>query len=143
LWSREHRQAVADYLASAVMQEKDRLAEIFQIRVMLEPQVAALAAENASREDVKHLADLYARQLTAESRQALIKLDRDFHLALAKSTGNKALCGIIKGMNDLVVPDQARGNRQYQPDSKVTGMAWHDRAGHCGRQPRAGRKGHA
>jgi GntR family transcriptional repressor for pyruvate dehydrogenase complex len=46
-------QAVADYLARAVLLEKDRLAEIFQIRVMLEPQVAALAAENASRDDIE------------------------------------------------------------------------------------------
>jgi GntR family transcriptional repressor for pyruvate dehydrogenase complex len=117
------RQAVADYLASAVMQEKDRLAEIFQIRVMLEPQVAALAAENASREDVKHLADLYARQLTAESRQALIKLDRDFHLALAKSTGNKALCGIIKGMNDLLSQTRLEGTGNTSRTQKS--LEWH------------------
>jgi GntR family transcriptional repressor for pyruvate dehydrogenase complex len=116
-------QAVADHLARAVVLEKDRLAEIFQIRVMLEPQVAALAAENASRDDIGHLADLYSQQLTAESRQVLIKLDQDFHMALAKSTGNKALCGIIRGMNDLLSQTRLEGSGNTERTQKS--LAWH------------------
>ena len=118
-----NRQAVADYLAGAVLEEKDRLAEIFEIRVMLEPQVAAMAAENATRKDINKLADLYARQLTAESRQSLIKLDQDFHLALAKSTGNKALCGIIQGMNDLL--SQTRLEGTGNTDRTKKSLEWH------------------
>ena len=95
-------QAIVDYLALAVLKEKDRLAEIFQFREMLEPQIAALAADNATPGDIDHLEELYKQQMQAESRQVLIQLDNEFHLTLARATGNEVLSSVVDRINDIL-----------------------------------------
>jgi DNA-binding FadR family transcriptional regulator len=44
-------------------------------------------------------------------------------MALAKSTGNKALCGIIQGMNDLLSQTRLEGSGNTERTQKS--LEWH------------------
>ena len=53
---------MVESLANAILREKNTLAEIFQFRELLEPQIAGLAARNAQPNDIRILEDLLERQ---------------------------------------------------------------------------------
>jgi GntR family transcriptional repressor for pyruvate dehydrogenase complex len=118
-------QAVVDYLARAVLKEKDKLAEIFQFREMLEPQIAALAAENATPGDVTQLEELLDQQKQANSRQILIQLDSEFHLTLARCTGNEVLSSVVERINDIL--SQTRLEALQSPTRNESSLMWHER----------------
>jgi GntR family transcriptional repressor for pyruvate dehydrogenase complex len=82
----------AKSLAKAILREKNTLAEIFQFRELLEPQIAGLAARNASKKDIMVLGNLLEEQQKAPDNSMVSKeLDEKFHLALARATGNSVL----------------------------------------------------
>ena len=92
----EDESSVVEFLAKAIQREKNTLAEIFQFRELLEPQVAGLAARNATQKDILVLEDLLDRQ--HEERDNIMaskELDEKFHLALAKATGNSVLMQVV------------------------------------------------
>ncbi|WP_347304302.1 FadR/GntR family transcriptional regulator [Croceibacterium sp. TMG7-5b_MA50] len=65
---------------------------LFELRAIVEPAAARLAAERRTRDDVRLLKDALARMrrhtlATDEGRAA----DRDFHTAILQATGNDAL----------------------------------------------------
>jgi len=82
---------VVDFLAAAINKAKNTLDEIFQFRELLEPQIAALAARNATPADHNVLQDILERQQNEWNSDVAKELDQDFHLALAKATGNAVL----------------------------------------------------
>ena len=92
----EEESVVVEYLATAINKEKHTLDEIFQFREMLEPQIAALAASNATQEDLDILQDILERQQKKSNRDVAKGLDQEFHLALARATGNVVLLQIVE-----------------------------------------------
>ncbi len=92
----EDESAVVEFLATAINKEKNTLDEIFQFRELLEPQIASLAAQNATREDRRTLEDILERQRSEREKDASQQLDQQFHLALAKATGNTVLLETVK-----------------------------------------------
>lgn len=95
--------SVVELLARAIHEEKYRISEIFQFRRMLEPQIAALAAENAGAEDLQELErilDIHERNETDVSDW--IELDEAFHLAIARATRNSIVLSIVERINDIM-----------------------------------------
>ncbi len=92
----EDEASVVQFLASAINQEKHTLSEIFQFRELLEPQIAGLAAQNATKEDLSILQEiLHSQQQELDNNAASKDLDQDFHRALAKATGNAVLLQVV------------------------------------------------
>ncbi len=88
----EDQSSVIDSLTSAILREKNTLAEIFQFRELLEPQIAGLAARNAGKKDIMVLENLLEQQQKAPDNNMVSKeIDEKFHLALAQATGNSVL----------------------------------------------------
>jgi len=87
---------VVDFLATAINQEKNTLDEIFQFRELLEPQIAALAARNATQTDHNVLQEILERQRNELVSDVANKLDQEFHLALSRATGNTVLLQIVE-----------------------------------------------
>lgn len=84
------------------------LQEHFEVRLIVEPQAARLAALAAMPEDVAQLEKAHAGfvenarlGLTAET----IQCDRDFHKLLAKATHNKVLSALIRSMTTSLIDD--------------------------------------
>ena len=104
--------SLAEYLTKAIDRERGKLAEIFQFRRMIEPQIAALAAENASEADIAELTRLIELQRQAlDQPEAAIELDRRFHTALAAAAGSGVLVNIVNRINDILIQSRMAGDQ--------------------------------
>ena len=106
--------AMTTLMASTVSSETDVLQEIFEMRHLLEPQIAALAAHRATSEEVEHLASI----LREQQRQIMegetgVDADTQFHFALASTTHNNALVKVVNAVEDVL--RQSRGQSFEQP----------------------------
>lgn len=97
-------------LAGVVAQERKRLSDIFQVRLLLEPQIAALAARYRTEEELAKLRDLLETQ-----RQAIATTgdghaeDQAFHARLAAMTGNTVIERLAATISDIVGESRADG----------------------------------
>jgi DNA-binding FadR family transcriptional regulator len=66
--------------------------ELFEIRGMIEPRAAALAAERATERELTQLADAYAAMVTADlATDAAIEADLHFHRSILSASHNDLL----------------------------------------------------
>ena len=91
-----------------------RLRDIFEVRHLLEPQIAALAAQRATPEDAERLAAI----LIEQQRQIMegetgVDADTAFHFALATATHNAALIKVVSAVEDVL--KQSRDQSLQQP----------------------------
>ena len=73
--------------------------EVFETRLMIEPNVARLAAERATPADIDRLArhlDLEADALRHNRRRDAIRLSGQFHVHLAEVAGNSVALRMVK-----------------------------------------------
>ena len=69
----EDESSVVELLARAIFREKNSLSEIFQFRELLKPQIAGLAAQNATQKDISVLDDILNRQKKSLATPLFIK----------------------------------------------------------------------
>ncbi len=84
--------------------DKNYLQHIIQVRKMLEPQIAGMAALNRTEEDIEFLKHNHSELIKCPKsdykRQG--ELDRDFHLALARATKNPMIPLIVEPIFQLM-----------------------------------------
>ena len=61
------------------------------VRAVIEPAVAALAAQHATDEEIESIHEAYQRMEDAETPEALLQPDLDFHSRIADATHNDLL----------------------------------------------------
>lgn len=79
---------------------------LLEARRMVEPNIAALAAERATREQVAHLDRLLresARLIDQRHRGAFMAVDRAFHQAVAEAAGNRILVDAQRPLHERSV----------------------------------------
>jgi DNA-binding FadR family transcriptional regulator len=65
------------------------LKQFTQLRVVIEPEAAALAAQHATREELAMIADQLARMVAAEQGlEDTLEADIGFHVAILRASGN-------------------------------------------------------
>lgn len=84
--------------AIELMQEQG-LAEIFEVRRLLEPAATALAAERISDAQVTALHDSLGDMKRAQDPEELVMRDIDFHAHIAEASGNASLCSILDAVS--------------------------------------------
>ncbi len=80
------RQWIADH--------EDSLFEQFEVRLLIEPEAAALAAEKAQAEEIAELRRLsasFAEAAETEDTEKAIEADSAFHTVIAQATRNKTI----------------------------------------------------
>ena len=108
----EDESSVVESLSNAILQEKNALAEIFQFRELLEPQIAGLAARNAHTEDIRLLENILEKQQKeVNDIQASNVLDEKFHLALARATGNSVLLQVVELFGHILLKSRHESSR--------------------------------
>lgn len=85
-----------------------QLRNLLVVREIIEPEVAALAAENATEEDIEAIRNIVEEsgRLT-EQGVSMAGTDAPFHIAIAKATGNPVLEAVVKML---------RADRDYSPE---------------------------
>ncbi len=114
-----------DLLIRTFQREKAKLAEIFQFRRMIEPQIAAQAALKASAQDIAELTLILERHRKASSYQRMVALDQDFHISLARATQNGTLLRVVERLTDIL--SESRGNVSKNVDRQGLSIAGHAR----------------
>lgn len=96
---RAHRGAVVVNL-----QERE-IAEIFEIRALLEGRAAALAAARLSEGELARLDQLYGALIhTADEEDCWLSLNHEFHMTIYTASGWPRLCALIVAQRNVVLP---------------------------------------
>jgi GntR family transcriptional repressor for pyruvate dehydrogenase complex len=96
--------------ATVRMQPEERFSNLIQVRLILEPEIAALAAKSASDEDIERMRQAVNQMESALENQnnveEFIRGDFSFHMAMAESTGNNLIRLIIAPVVNLMRDSQ-------------------------------------
>jgi len=96
-------EALVQPLASSLFHEKDDLIDIFSLRKIIEPEVAQLASENATPEEINELGRILKDQETeVANRENPIQTDTNFHHVLARMAKNRVLERLMLALVDLL-----------------------------------------
>ncbi|MCA1825637.1 MAG: FadR/GntR family transcriptional regulator [Myxococcales bacterium] len=96
-------------LASALLRKREMVAELLEVRMMIEPAVAARAAKNATREEIARLEEILERQSEKVRRgEPTIAEDSEFHAALMHAARNTVVLRVMDVLMDLLRDSRAR-----------------------------------
>ena len=95
---------VKDPLGLHFVENKDRLAvDLIELRMMIEPEIAALAAERASDDDILEIQKACQEvEEKIRNKQAFTEADIRFHEAIAKSCKNQVVPNVIPVIHSAV-----------------------------------------
>ena len=83
--------------------ESKKIADLHQVREVLEPAVAALAAQNAESDDIQKMEKIVQEmELNLSSGYRYIEADKLFHVALAEATKNLIFSLLLNSIVDLL-----------------------------------------
>ncbi len=122
--SAESLEHLASIIVSTLTGANRNLANIFEVRHLLEPHIASLAAERATDQDCDRMdvaIDDQERQIT--DGETGVEGDTAFHFALAQGTHNSALVKVISTISDILA--QSRDHAMQSPGRPQRSMASH------------------
>jgi DNA-binding GntR family transcriptional regulator len=97
-----------------------------EVRVHLEAGIARLAAERRTEEDVAGLRRAVRGEAKARSPRAAHDLSREFHLMVARSTGNSEMVRVLESLWSVDVGRQLLARRGTSPDWQPEDVAEHE-----------------
>lgn len=122
----EDESSLVEFLTDSLCRKKSKLLDIFQFRRMLEPQIAALAAQNATAESIGKIENAQqAYQAVRDDPKSLKEKDQLFHLALARATGNAVLLQVMERLTDVL--GECRVELSQSPDRRRVSIKGHAR----------------
>jgi GntR family transcriptional regulator, transcriptional repressor for pyruvate dehydrogenase complex len=102
-YARRSEAAVVTVLAPVLNPSHSGLLEQLELRRLIEPEVARLAAERATpaqTQDMAHFIELQEQMLSAG--RPFVDEDSAFHLAIARSAGNDLVFRMMASIHDLL-----------------------------------------
>jgi GntR family transcriptional regulator, transcriptional repressor for pyruvate dehydrogenase complex len=98
-------EAIIPPLASLLSRGKDALVDLFEMRCLVEPGIAALAAERATPADILRLKEICAAQEQEINRDtSAVDSDAAFHLTIGRATHNAALQRLVASIVEILKP---------------------------------------
>ncbi len=96
-------------LANMLTRKRELVAELLDVRKMLEPPLAARAAAHASPEEIAYLEDILRRQKEKVRRGELaIEEDSEFHYTIAMAAKNSVVQKVLDVLMDLLRTSRER-----------------------------------
>ena len=122
----DNLESLVSLIASTLSGGTETLKDIFEMRHLLEPQIAAVAAQRASAQEVQDLDAI----LTDQERQITeggsgVDADTAFHFALASATHNSALVKVVSAVEDIL--RQSRDQSMQAPGRATRSLESHRR----------------
>ena len=85
------------------LKAKNGFAKLAEVREILEPEIAALAATQITEENIAAMTDAVETMETAlDNADVFVEADLDFHLALAEATQNPVIPALMDSIIDLL-----------------------------------------
>lgn len=81
--------------------EQTSPSELMELRLMIEPQIARLAAMRASPAEIAHMRHCVARSETTEDSEAYELWDSTLHRAIAQAAHNALVLAVFESANEL------------------------------------------
>jgi len=82
------------------------LHDLYEFRLLIEPQAAAWMAENgpaSERDELRDLAELMERLVQANaSVDEVMEVDRNFHNLVARASGNRVLAAVSRDIREVI-----------------------------------------
>jgi GntR family transcriptional regulator, transcriptional repressor for pyruvate dehydrogenase complex len=98
-------EAIIPSLASLLSRGKDALIDLFEMRCLVEPSIAALAAERATPADILRLKEICTKQAQQIDREtSAVDSDAAFHLTIGRATHNSALQRLVASIVEILKP---------------------------------------
>ncbi|MEI3337037.1 MAG: FadR/GntR family transcriptional regulator [Clostridium sp.] len=85
--------------------------EILELRNVIEPEVAKIAAENITNEEIEKIENVIKKLSEATDSKECASLDKEFHYAIAKASKNHLLSTIVFSISSLI--------EEYIDESKI------------------------
>ena len=99
--ARQPIENIVNPLAAVILAEKDGQMELFEMRRLVEPNIAFLAAERATSEEIAELEEILGVQAERVARgETGTDFDKRFHDTLVKATKNSILIKIMNTVMD-------------------------------------------
>ena len=122
--STETLEPLVSIIASTLTLANQSLTDIFEVRHLLEPHIASLAAERATSDDCDRMKEAIDHQgLQIANGETGVEGDTAFHFALAQGTQNWALVKVISTISDILV--QSRDHTMQTPGRPQRSLASH------------------
>src|SRR5262249_35862348 len=114
-------------LAGVLLRRRDLVAELADIRRLIEPALAARAAENATPDEIERLEEILRRQRDkVRRRQDTIEEDSEFHYAIALAARNSVVLkvldvvmGLLRESRTRVLQVPGRRERSYAGHRRI------------------------
>jgi GntR family transcriptional repressor for pyruvate dehydrogenase complex len=101
--------AVVMPIASILLRKRELIAELLDVRKMIEPALAARAALRATPEDVARLEDVLRRQREKTERgEPAVEEDSEFHYLVALAAKNSVVQSVLDVLMGLLRETRAR-----------------------------------
>lgn len=112
-------------LAKLLTEERKRIVDPVEARYLLEPQIARLAAERASKQDIEELEQLFTAHITKLVKEKFlpVELDTAFHRRIAETTGNSVLVNVLE--STFVYVQESRSVSLSNKDSLKLSLEGH------------------
>jgi GntR family transcriptional regulator, transcriptional repressor for pyruvate dehydrogenase complex len=100
---------VTDSLSNMVRLGKVDIRDIWEFRILLEPSVGRLAAQEATDWDIKQMEEIVmTREKAVKARKAPVVSNIDFHQAVARSTKNPLVTLVMNTLEEILMDHMKR-----------------------------------
>jgi len=111
-------------LAALLIEEKSALADIFEMRKLIEPHIASMAAERATKRDIERMRRILEKQREEVNRGATgVEEDAEFHFSIGRATQNHALEKLVSGLMDIL--SHSREESLQTPGRRLASLESH------------------
>jgi DNA-binding GntR family transcriptional regulator len=94
----------------------DAVLRRMEVRSLVEPGIARLAAQRRTDEDLQHLQETIASQEDSKDGISAHDASRDFHIALARASGNEELVRVLNSLWLVEVGRRLLARRTAEPN---------------------------
>jgi DNA-binding FadR family transcriptional regulator len=109
-------QPITGSLALLVRSPEARLVQLFELREILEPKAAALAATRATSNDLRDLRTASCLLSESSSTSEAVTADIAFHRAVAKASRNQILLLVLESLIEPLEEAHSKGFQALKPN---------------------------
>jgi GntR family transcriptional repressor for pyruvate dehydrogenase complex len=108
-------------LSTAILMNKDDIAQLLEVRKIIETGTAAAAAKRRTEQDISKMEMALNAMLEAQGDEELgEKADLQFHLSIAEAAHNPLLMGLLNQVSDIMVETMRETRRVWLYSKQTT-----------------------